>query len=446
MFSFDLQWQNLLTFDEALQRHGMLREAADRIIKVADKGSIGRDDAKIIVAHAQDAWNEALGGGDPDSSMAGALRGVVPLDFVPLMRMRSGIPAAYLIVRLIDALITHAQSRHDLEDDFVLRKAAKEAFNRFEYHRKNAAQLEEGFGFDRSDAWAQMRKVEDRSGQVTATMQQIAQLAGRMFKAFQYQPIPSKTQDPQEIDGVEQGGDVERMLDDEAASMGIDPEVVVRVSEERAHQYQMSGENMKNRGPLVIAIDESGSMHGHREVWAKACAVALARVALSEGRVVRVVHYSMATDVHDVRPKNADDMRLVAESHMSGGTDIETAMSVSVEQVGKLEKDDKQGADIVFVTDGICAYSEAPFKRMARGGIQLWTVAIDVDIKAVAEASRHNRGAMGASGWLYEYARAYVHLDKDTIKIAGDAAINAAVQLKTAALDNDSRQRMQDGD
>jgi uncharacterized protein with von Willebrand factor type A (vWA) domain len=443
MFAFNVQWQNLLTFDEALQRHGMLREAAERLAKQAKEKAVAQDTAKLIVAHMQDAWNEALGMGDPDSAMASALRGVVPLDYVPLLRMRSGIPAAYLLARLVDALLTHAQFGHDLEDDFVLRKAAKEAFEKFEWTRQNAEKLEEGFGFDRSDAWAQLRKVEDRSGQVNDTMKQIASLAGRMFKAFQYEAIPSKCRDPQEIDGVEQGGDVERMLDDEAASMGIDPEVAVRVSEERAHQYQMAGESTKNRGPLVVAIDESGSMHEHREIWSKACAVALTRVALAEGRAVRIVHFSTATDVHDVRPGNADDMRMVAESHVAGGTDIETAFNVALNQTTLLAKDDKEGADIVFITDGLSSYSEAPFKRMQRQGVQLWTVAIDIDIRAVSQAHTHYRGH-GAAGWLYDYARAYVHLDQATIAAAGDQAIKAAVQLKTAALDNDTRQRMGD--
>ena len=70
MFAFNVQWQNLLTFDEALQRHGMLREAAERLAKQAKEKAVAQDTAKLIVAHMQDAWNEALGMGDPDSALA----------------------------------------------------------------------------------------------------------------------------------------------------------------------------------------------------------------------------------------------------------------------------------------------------------------------------------------------------------------------------------------
>lgn len=425
-------WYNVLTFAEAVERHGMLRNALDKIAKT---DGVAQPEAKLVLQMAQDAWNEAMGAGDPDSDIAAAIRSVVPLDYIPLLRIRSGIPAAYLIVKLIHILVLKAASNCDLSDDYELRQAAKEAFDQFEWQRQNAEQLEEGFGFDRSDAWAQMRKVEDHSCRVNSVMMQIANLAGRMFKAFRYQQIPQKTNEPQEVEGVTLGGDLEHMLDDEAASVGIDPEVLVRVAEDRAHQYRMAGESTKTRGPLVIAIDESGSMHKEREVWAKACAVALTRVALAEGRKVRIVHFSTGTDVHDVRANNADDMRLVAESHMSGGTDIDTAIRVSLDQCGKLEKESYEGADIVFITDGLDSYGKDPFDKMVERGIQLWTVAIDIDLKAVSEQKRRNYN-QGASPWLYDYARAYVHIDQATIRSSGNEAISAALQLKDSALGN----------
>lgn len=433
-------WQNVLSFDEAISRHGMLVDVLDELTK----GKLGQFDQKTmktIVGYMQDAWNECMGAGDPDSVMASALRAIIPLDYVPLLCMRSGIPAAYLVVRLAKQLAHAARAGKDLSDDMVLRKVAVDAFGEFEYKRQNADKMEQGFGYDRSEAWAQMRKVEDKSKDLAHMMERIAELAGRMFKAFRYQGAPRKCDDPQEVDGVETGGHIERMLDDEAASMGIDPEVAVRVSDERAYQYQMSGLAAKSRGPLIIVLDESDSMHEHREVWSKACAVALTRVALAEGRAVRVVHFSTGTDVHDVRPGNADDMRLVAESHVSGGTDIEMALRVALQQVGDLEKNGQEGADLVFITDGCATYGEHHFKVMLKEGIQLWTVAIDVDIKRVAEENKRGWGFYGgASGHLYTYARAYVHIDDQAI--LSPKGIDAVLQLRDAALDNLTREVM----
>lgn len=435
-----LNWDTL-AFDEAVARHGMLREALERLLP---QNGLQKDAGKKIASYLQDAWNECVGLGDPNSIMAGALRGVVPIDHVPLLRMRSGIPASYLICRLTDVLIAAVNAGKNIEDDMELRVLVQEAFDVFEERRKTAEKIEEGFGFDRSDAWSQMRQVENREGEVSHLMIQIAQLAGRMYKAFQYNAIPSKSRDPQEVDGVETGGDIDRMLDDEKASIGIDPEVAVRVSEDRAHQFEMAGETLKSRGPLVIAIDESGSMHQHREIWAKACAVALTRVALNEGRLVRIVHFSTVTDVHDVRAGEPDDMRLVAESHCGGGTDIDTALAVSVRQVGDLDANGKAGADIVFITDGLDNYSKHHFDTMRMLGIQLWTVAIDIDIKSVFEQSKRNAGSSGASGWLYDYARAYIHISDATIRGNGDGVITAALQLREAALDNATREAQDD--
>jgi len=422
---------DLLTFDEAIERHGMMQEALAQLAQTPDKAR-----AKTIAGMALDTWNESMGAGDPDSLIASVVRAVMPIDYIPLLSMRSGIPAAYFNVALVQKL----QNVADLNDDLQLKAAVTEAFSSFEEKRNNASTMEEGFGFDRAAAWVQMRKVEDRSVQVSDLMLEVAKLAGRMYKSFQYAGIPKKTDDPQEVDGITIGGDLSRMLDDEAASLGVDPEVVVRVSEDRAVLHNMQGESVKSRGPLVVAVDESGSMHGHREVWSKACAVALARVALQEKRTVRIVHFSTVTDVQPIL-NDTDDIRLIAESHCGGGTDIETAMRVCVRQVGDLEITGEHGADIVFITDGEDQYEESPFIEAKKLGVQLWTVAIDVDIKAKAARTREHRGfGGGASGHLYTYAKAYVHLSDKVIRASGDGAIMAAMQLRDAALDNSTRE------
>lgn len=445
MFGVNTNFKNLLSFEEAVDRHKMVLEAVQSITATTKHArqpsnyiqTLDNKAQKLIVDYAQDTWNECMGAGDPDSVIAGAVRIVMPLDYVPLLRMRSGIPAAYFLVQLIEIVIDTAKMVNDITNDQVLNKCVRDAFDKFEHIRINAQSMQEGFGFDRSAAWVQMVGVADKSGRVAPLMKKIADLAGRMFKAFRYNQIPNKTNDPQEVDGVETGGNIERMLDDEVASMGIDPEVLVRVADERAYQYRMTWESPKSRGPLLIALDESGSMHEERMVWSKACAVALARVALSEGRNVRVVHYATATDVHDVRNKNHEDMLLLTKSHMSGGTCIETALEVSVDQVCKMHSEGDEGADIVFITDGEDRYPDDSFKVMKDKGIQLWTVAIQVDIKAAAEASLTSRGfGRGMSPHLYTYATAYVYIDDKMIRDSGTGAVDAAVQLKKSALGN----------
>lgn len=52
-----------------------------------------------------------------------------------------------------------------------------------------------------------------------------------------------------------------------------------RIASRRATQYAIRGDTKTSRSLLVIALDESGSMHAQRNEWAKATAVALCRFA-----------------------------------------------------------------------------------------------------------------------------------------------------------------------
>src|SRR5690606_39586455 len=67
------------------------------------------------------------------------------------------------------------------------------------------------------------------------------------------------------------------------------------------------------------------------------------------------------------------------------------ALEVAIEQVGDLEANGYEGADVVFITDGDALYGEDSFIEMKAKGINLWTVAIALDMKT---SNRH----------LYSYA------------------------------------------
>jgi uncharacterized protein with von Willebrand factor type A (vWA) domain len=146
-------------------------------------------------------------------------------------------------------------------------------------------------------------------------------------------------------------------------------------------------------------------MHGVRNTWAKAAAVALSRVASEEGRPVAVVHYSTSVKVQPLRP--GDDAALLAMvSHfLSGGTAIGLALREGVQQVKALEQRGQRGADIVLVTDGIdgdvAAQTAAVDEALAMQA-RLWTVAIECDIPETstlrARASQYTRLGAEALG------------------------------------------------
>src|SRR2546422_3520549 len=78
---------------------------------------------------------------------------------------------------------------------------------------------------------------------------------------------------------------------------------------------------------VYLCIDNSGSMAGEKEVWAKASALALAHLALAEDRPVEVVLFGDAADplrVVSMRPADDPSTRLeklldVASYFLGGG-------------------------------------------------------------------------------------------------------------------------------
>ena len=408
-----------MNINEAVKRHETLKLVVDSWAKQPVKKT-------AIVG----AWEAITSGRDNGTAMASAVRLALPLDYIPLFRTADGVPAVYFVDCLSTALADNYPSDTDISDPLYCARMVESAVKTFEERRKQADSIEEGFGVDRSASWATLRKCDDMSTHVAARMAEIAKLAGRMFKRLAYDGMPKPSKDLDRVTGIEGGDDVARLLDEEVAMLnveGANADMLSRLEDRQALQLQMTGETPHGRGPLVIALDESGSMHEQRQIWSKAAAVALARVALNEGRRVRVVHFAMSCVPRDLDLNDADSMRELAWSHLGGGTSIETAIAMSVQQVIELENEGTTGADIVFITDGEDTYSERSFLEMKKRGIQLWTVAIEIDL-----SKGHHQ-----TPYLATHATKYLHLDDRAM--SGDKGLDTVAELKTAALDNDSR-------
>ncbi len=414
-----------MQFHDALKRHSMLKDSFDGWRNQRDE-----QDA------LEGAWAAATATMDNGVAMASAVRTTIPLSYIPLFRSFDAVPACYFIFCVSESLKEMNPTKSELADTYYCSQLAQRAFALFEKRRQEADTLEEGFGCDRSAAWATLRKCDDHSQDqwLREKMVKIAKLAGKMFQALKYEGMPKPSADPQMVTGISGGDDPTRLIDEEIAMLnvpGANAETLSRLEDKQTMEYEMTGETLHGRGPIVMTIDESGSMHANRQIWSKACAVALARVALAESRRVRVVHFSTATVVRDLDPNDADSMRELAWSHLGGGTDIETALEVSCNQVAQLAADGAQGADIIFITDGTDNYTEASFKRMKKEKIDLWTISIDVDL---------SKGQYGQKPFLATEATKYLHVDDKNLTTK--EGIDAVGELREAALNNDTRQML----
>lgn len=346
---------------------------------------------------AGDLWNAVVG---LDSqlgrgSFPEAVRDTAPPEHATLLAI-DDVAAAYAF----DLLWSHLPSLPAKAMPFDLREAARGCWEAFDTRAKQTELMAEGFAWDLSRAWAHAREVELAQGDMRE-VEAIARLAGRMYAALRGNHAKKVRGVAGEVYAVEQGNDIGRLLPAELMLL-VDPVLEVvgleRIATRRAGQYATRGTQKRSRGPLVLALDESGSMHGVRNTWAKAAAVALSRVASEEGRPVAVVHYSTSVKVQPLRP--GDDAALLAmvRHFLSGGTAIGLALSEGVEQVKALEKSGQRGADIVLVTDGVdddVAAQTAAVNEAVAMQARLWTVAIQCTIPEAsplrARASQYTR-------------------------------------------------------
>jgi uncharacterized protein with von Willebrand factor type A (vWA) domain len=240
-------------------------------------------------------------------------------------------------------------------------------------------------------------------------MRRIAMLAGRMYQALKGAKAQRVAGIPEEVIGTETGGDVAVLLPQEYAMLGTDPtrrHLFGQIAERRALQFERAGRDKKSRGPLVIALDESGSMNGGRDEWAKAAMTALTRIAWEEKRAVVVVHFSTATKAVVLKPGDKAGVVRAQHTFLDGGTDIGRALMVGVDEVANLAALGHRGADVVLVSDGGDGGSRVgeALEEMRKAGTRLWSIAIDTPFY----------------GDLKDRASEYIHLtDADMTSVDG---------------------------
>ena len=112
------------------------------------------------------------------------------------------------------------------------------------------------------------------------------------------------------------------------------------------------GETIEHKGPMIICVDTSGSMHGTPERVAKTVAFALAQKSLEEERGCYLISFSTGIETMDLSSFNSTDgiTNLVKFLRMSfnGGTDANPALNHSVKL---LEEKEWKNADVLMISD-----------------------------------------------------------------------------------------------
>ena len=164
-----------------------------------------------------------------------------------------------------------------------------------------------------------------------------------------------------EIKGVTTGDKIQDTLPSDRMNLCNDitkDDFYRRMSEHGLLQYSKESNKQKNKGPIIVCVDTSGSMQGDEEIWSKALTIGILEVAQMQKRDFACIIYSSHADKpivikkDEIAPQKIIDC---AERFHNGGTSFEAPLNEALELI----KDSTfKNADIVFVTDGDCYVSD----------------------------------------------------------------------------------------
>lgn len=235
-----------------------------------------------------------------------------------------------------------------------LQNAAKEAIQTKENLKSLVGGVKAGSGE------AELKKVPLRDQLKLAEhlthdrrLKEIAEWAGRM-KLIAQRKQRSKHQESIDRSGVTMGNQVEKLLPSELAAFASPNtrlDFLRRFAEGRALQYDSKGQEQLGKGPIVLCLDQSGSMKNHDNI-SKGFALALMSIAKRQRRDFALILFSIRANNPVIYQKGKitpKEMVELATTFLGGGTNFESPLSMAANVISKSRF---KKADIVFVTDG----------------------------------------------------------------------------------------------
>lgn len=198
----------------------------------------------------------------------------------------------------------------------------------------------------------------------------IMEMAGRIQRASRARKPAKTTRVGENMKGVTVGGDLTKILPSELVglkSSKLRTLTLSKILEKRALQYEQDGKEPLKKGPIVLLLDESGSMGmgvygGRPHDWARAIGVSVQAMARKSKREciiagfngnIRDIHVMSAKGSCSVSRRGFIDRQTriemigsIVNTAPAGGTSFDLAMSWGVKRLTGTK------SDLIFVTDG----------------------------------------------------------------------------------------------
>jgi uncharacterized protein with von Willebrand factor type A (vWA) domain len=185
-------------------------------------------------------------------------------------------------------------------------------------------------------------------------LKQVAELTGRMTRIAMEVQRTKTDYPPTHITGVETGRNIANLLPTELALLGdsrLHGMFGFKYATASLMQYKLKGLQPQGRGPVIVALDDSGSMSGYPEIWAKACALALLAIARLQERDFALIHFSNSIKTFEFPRGEATPQQVMhmTEFFFGGGTNFWPWMEEALRLV---ETSVYAKADVICISDG----------------------------------------------------------------------------------------------
>jgi len=200
-------------------------------------------------------------------------------------------------------------------------------------------------------------------------LRRIMELAGRYRRLAQAKQRQKTRHGQDDVVGVELGADLGRLCPSELAALcddDLEADALRRYLERGLMQRDYRGIEPKGRGPIVVVVDESGSMSGEPIAMAKAFALSMAWVARHQNRWICLVGFSGCCPVNVLAmpPGRWDQVAMIdwLEHFYSGGSDRDVPL-IELPEAWPALGCPKGDTDIIQITDACCNVSASLARR-----------------------------------------------------------------------------------
>jgi uncharacterized protein with von Willebrand factor type A (vWA) domain len=249
-----------------------------------------------------------------------------------------------------------------------IRQVIRRSLAEQEQDTADGEQAMAALGWGSSGSKGPQTKPEDKLAVMQALKQnkklkEIMKLAGRMTNLAQKKQRQKSQYFRTEMVGIEQGDDLSLTIPSEFGyfihdNPALNTLFLKRLSNAELFQYEMESREPKAQGPVICAIDCSGSMSGEPDIWSKACGLALYSIARMQKRDFSMILFNHAVEKIIYIPKGeykSEQMIAVLCHGVSGGTSFEEPLSKACDMI---KTDGHKKADLIVISDGLCDITE----------------------------------------------------------------------------------------